>query len=433
MDTSDIWNPIHWWQSLLLRLMYLNFYNWAMHLFGASLGLVGKFNDKLKAGYEGRKNLFPRLEKALDGETKIIWFHAASLGEAEQAVPILEAVRKEYNQHKILLTFFSPSGMDHFKRKDLADFVFYLPLDTKSNARKFLDIVKPGLAFFVKYEIWPNFFREVKHRGIPLIIAPAVFLPDFFYFKNPHKKHFIPLLKGADQILVQDENSQKLLAEHGVKSNICGDSRFDRVLQNAATPFEDKILHDFTQNATTLIGGSTWQKGEEILAEVLKANPDLKMIIAPHNIKEENIKRVSDLFKPYGAFRYSQAGHQTTESRVCIIDNIGLLSRLYRYGDMAYIGGAFGKGIHNSLEAAAYGLPLFFGPNHQTFIEPQLMLKEGFATEIKGANDLQKVLNPMLKDKTHLKILQQQARTFVEQNSGSVDKVMLSFNTLLPK
>ncbi|WP_417613287.1 3-deoxy-D-manno-octulosonic acid transferase [Owenweeksia hongkongensis] len=412
--------------------MYLNFYNWAMHLFGSSLGLVGLFNDKLKAGYQGRKNLFIKLAKALRGESKIIWFHAASLGEAEQAVPILEAVRAEYPQHKILLTFFSPSGMDHFKRKDLADFVFYLPFDTKSNARKFLDIVKPELAFFVKYEIWPNFFREIQGRKIPMIIAPAVFLPEFFYFTNPHKKHFIPLLKGANQILVQDENSQKILAEHGVNSKVCGDSRFDRVLQNVATPFEDEVLEGFTQNATTLIGGSTWQKGEEILAEIMKSNPDLKMIIAPHNIKKENIKRVSDLFKPYGAFRYSKAELQTTESRVCIIDNIGLLSRLYRYGDMAYIGGAFGKGIHNSLEAAAYGLPLFFGPNHQAFIEPQLMLKEGFATEIGQASDLQKALEPMLNNEVHLSTLQKQARTFVEQNAGSVEKVMKSMHELVP-
>lgn len=413
--------------------MYLSFYNWAMHLFGASLGLVGKFNDKLKAGYVGRKNLFTRLEQALESESKIIWFHAASLGEAEQAVPILEAVRQKYTQHKILLTFFSPSGMEHFKRKDLADFVFYLPFDTKSNARKFLDIVNPELAFFVKYEIWPNFFREIQSQKIPMIIAPAVFIPEFFYFKSPHKKHFIPLLKGADQILVQDKDSQKLLAEHGVASTVCGDSRFDRVLQNAAAPFKDEVLESFTQNATTLIGGSTWPKGEEILAVVLKQNPQLKMIIAPHNIKADNINRVEELFKPFGAFRYSNAQHPNSENRVCIIDNIGLLSRLYRYGDMAYIGGAFGKGIHNSLEAAAYGLPLFFGPNHHAFIEPALMLKEGFATEIRSADDLQNALGPMLKNEAHLKNLQNQARQFVEQNAGSVDKIMKSFMSLLPR
>lgn len=431
MDTSYIWNKIRWRKSLLLLLMYLNFYNWAMHLFGASLGLVGKFNDKLKAGYLGRKDLFARLENTFKGEEKIIWFHAASLGEAEQAVPILEAVRQEYRQHKILLTFFSPSGMEHFKRKDLADYVFYLPFDTKSNARKFLDIVNPELAFFVKYEIWPNFFKEIYSRNIPLIIAPAVFLPEFFYFKNPHKKHFIPLLKAANQILVQDEKSKTLLAEHGVESKICGDSRFDRVLQHAATPFEDEILESFTKNSTTLIGGSTWQKGEEILEETLSQNPKLKMIIAPHNIKPDNIKRVADLFKPYGAFCYSQDGEMTPESRVCIIDNIGLLSRLYRYGDMAYIGGAFGKGIHNSLEAAAYGLPLFFGPNHQAFIEPSLMLKEGFATEIRNSSDLQKALIPLLENDAQLKAQQKRAREFVEQNAGSVAKIMSEINLIL--
>ncbi len=412
--------------------MYLNLYNWAMHLFGASLGLVGQFNDKLKAGYEGRKNLFALLSKALSEEGNIIWFHAASLGEAEQAVPIIEAVRKEYTQHKVLLTFFSPSGMEHFKRKDLADFVFYLPFDTKSNAKKFLDIVKPELAFFVKYEIWPNFFKEIHRRQIPMIIAPAVFVPEFFYFKNPHKKYFIPLLRGVNKILVQDENSQKLLAEHGVNSTVCGDSRFDRVLQNAATPFEDTVLERFAQNDTILIGGSTWQKGEEILADVISKNQNLKMIIAPHNIKEENIQRVVELFKPFGAFRYSQSENLKTESRVCIIDNIGLLSRLYRYGSMAYIGGAFGKGIHNSLEAAAYGLPLFFGPNHHAFVEPGRMLKEGFAREIRNSDDLQKVITPLLENETQLSAQQKHAREFVEQNAGSVEKIMQSFKTLLP-
>ena len=411
--------------------MYLNFYNWAMHIFGASLSLVSRFNQKLKAGYTGRKDLFPRIEEALSKAKPVIWFHAASLGEAEQGVPIMEATRKEYPNHDILLTFFSPSGMEHFKRKDLADYVFYLPFDTRSNAKRFLDIVKPELAFFIKYEIWPNLFREIQKRKIPMIIAPAVFLPEFFYFQKPHSKYFLPILQKANSILVQDEASKKLLTEHNVDSEVCGDSRFDRVLQNTKTPFEDELLERFTKNHTTIIGGSTWSKDEELLADSLSRNGKLKLIVAPHNIAPENIDRIEKLFSRFGVCRYSHKPTSTEKYRVCIIDNIGLLSRLYRYGDLAFIGGAFGKGIHNSLEAAAYGLPLFFGPNHKAFIEPALMLKEGFAFEINNEKELQQKLSPLLQNPENLGELQTKARQFVEANAGSVDRIMKHLNKLI--
>lgn len=413
--------------------MYLTFYNWAMHLFGTSLGLVGQFNDKLKAGYVGRKNLFERLASTIQHDKPIIWFHAASLGEAEQGVPIMEATSAQYPNHRILLTFFSPSGMEHFKRKDLADYVFYLPFDTRANAKKFLNIVKPDLTFFIKYEIWPNFFREIQARNIPMIIAPAVFLPEFFYFKKPHSNHFLPLLRKADQILVQDENSKKLLADHQIDSKVCGDSRFDRVLQNTEMPFDDVVLQTFTKNKTTLIGGSTWQKDETLIASVLEKFPEVNLVVAPHDISKENIARVEKLFRPFDVFRYSEAKGDFAKNRVCIIDNIGLLSRLYRYGQLAYIGGAFGKGIHNSLEAAAYGLPLFFGPNHQAFIEPSLMLKQGFAFEVHHEDDLLDAISPLLQHPEKLETLQNTARQFVKNNAGSVDKIMQEVNRILPK
>lgn len=265
-----------------------------------------------------------------------------------------------------------------------------------------------------------------------MVIAPAVFLPEFFYFKKPHNKYFLPILRKANSILVQDEASKMLLAENDVESEVCGDSRFDRVLQNAETPFEDELLARFTASGNTMIGGSTWSKDEELLADALSRNPELKLIVAPHNIAPENIDRVEKLFSRFGVFRYSHKPDTTDKYRVCIIDNIGLLSRLYRYGQLAFIGGAFGKGIHNSLEAAAYGLSLFFGPNHKAFIEPALMLNEGFAFEVHSEQDFSKTLSPLLQNPEKLQQLQTQASDFVKANSGSVVKIMKHVTSLLP-
>ncbi len=405
--------------------MYQHLYNLGIRSYGASIKIARAFNDKARRWTEGRKNLFTELENTFSQKEAVLWFHAASLGEAEQGVPVIQMLKERFPEKKILLTFFSPSGMDHFKNHGLADHIFYLPLDTPANARKFLDAVNPELAFFIKYEIWPNFFKEIQKRNIPLIIAPAIFRKDQFYFKSPHRQFFLPILKKVDRILVQDENSKTLLQQNGIEQvEVCGDSRFDRVMQNVQMPFEDAVLEKFSNDEVILIGGSTWQPDEEILKNILDHNPGLKMIIAPHDISASNIKRVLNHFGEKRSFTYSAAPDSFEEKRVCIIDNIGMLSRLYRYGHIAYIGGAFGKGIHNSLEAAAYGLPLFFGPNHRNFIEPLQMIDEGFAFEIHNSKEMQTTISPILTDKSYLKTLQYKATQYVTKNAGAVEKIV---------
>ncbi len=412
--------------------MYQQLYNLGIRSYGASIKIAQYFNAKAKSWVTGRKGLYRKLKETINQADEILWFHAASLGEAEQGVPIMQQLKKEFPQKKILLTFFSPSGMEHFKNNGLADYIFYLPLDTKANAKKFLNAVNPELAFFIKYEIWPNFFKQIQNRDIPLIIAPAIFRADQFYFKAPHKSFFLPILKEVNRILVQDENSKNVLTENGISNvDVCGDSRFDRVKQNVAAPFENDVLEQFSKNQKVLIGGSTWTQGEIILKEVLDQNPELKIILAPHNIRPENIQRILKLFGESHAFAYSKAPTNLQDYRVCIIDNIGLLSRLYRFGQMAYIGGAFGKGIHNSLEAAAYGFPLFFGPNHTSFIEPAEMMAEGFAFEIKTSADLQKALKPLLEDGHRLKQLQSKALQYVDGKAGAVDMIVGEVKALL--
>jgi 3-deoxy-D-manno-octulosonic-acid transferase len=413
--------------------MYQQLYNVGIRSYGLSIRLAQYFNAKAKSWVAGREGIYRNLKTSITKGDSILWFHAASLGEAEQGVPVMQQLKREFPDKKILLTFFSPSGMDHFKNNGLADYIFYLPLDTKANAKRFLDAVKPELAFFIKYEIWPNFFKQIQKRNIPLIIAPAIFRADQFYFKAPHRSFFLPILQKVNSILVQDENSKKVLNENGVTHvQVCGDSRFDRVKQNVATPFENVVLEEFSKGQKVLIGGSTWSPGETILKEVLEQNPELKMILAPHDIRPENIQRILKLFGK-DAFAYSKPPGNFTNYRVCIIDNIGLLSRLYRFGQMAYIGGAFGKGIHNSLEAAAYGLPLFFGPNHTAFIEPAEMIAEGFAFEINRAADLQTFLKPLLESETQLNKLRAKALDYVDRKAGAVEMIAGEVRALLKK
>lgn len=410
--------------------MYHRLYNLGIRSYGLGLRIASLFNDKARDWAKGRQHLFSEIRNSISPGDAILWFHAASLGEAEQGLPVMQRLKKEFPQKKILLSFFSPSGMNHFKHKEVADYIFYLPLDTPGNARQFLDAVKPELAFFIKYEIWPNFFRETQKRDIPLVIAPAVFRPGQFYFKKPHSSFFLPLLRKAGSIMVQDERSQRLLSEHSVTSKVVGDSRFDRVMQNTRTAFEDETLEKFSSGSFTIIGGSSWEPEEKILKEVLQQNPEVSLVLAPHDIKKENIDRLVKLFGK-DSFRYSAKPTEPGKYRVCIIDNIGMLSRLYRFGQVALIGGAFGKGIHNSLEAVAYGLPVFFGPKHQNFIEPAEMLKRGFAFEIQSATGMQEQLKLMISDRDYLQELSAKAKAYVEEKAGSVEKITLEVEKLL--
>lgn len=410
--------------------MYHRLYNLGIRTYGLALQTASLFNEKAKDWRLGRKNLFRKLEENIGDDEEILWFHAASLGEAEQGLPVMQQLKAVYPHKKILLSFFSPSGMQHFKHREVADHIFYLPLDTPYNARRFVEIAKPQLAFFIKYEIWPNFFHEILERKIPLVIAPAVFRPEQFYFKNPHKSFFLPLLRKCSSIMVQDDRSQHILHQHKVESQVVGDSRFDRVLQNTQAPFEDEVLEKFSAGSFTLIGGSTWEPEEKILRQALKKFPEVNLILAPHNIKKENIDRLEKFFGDI-SFRYSAKPDQPQNFRVCLIDNIGMLSRLYRFGQAAFIGGAFGSGIHNSLEAVAYGMPVFFGPKHHNFVEPAEMLEDGFAFETSKASEFQEQLKPLLDKPEYLTEVSDAARNYVMQKAGSVEKIVAEVRKLL--
>jgi len=411
-------------------LIYETLYSAGIQGYGAGIRLFRPFSEKAKQWVQGRKNWAANLEDSLSHQPQLLWFHAASLGEAEQGLPIMRKVKAQHPEHELLLTFFSPSGMQHFKHREIADHIHYLPLDSARNAKKFLEIVRPELAFFVKYEIWPHFFKGILDRKTPLVIAPAIFREDQFYFKKPHSRYFLPILQKVNRIMVQDEHSAAVLARHGISAKVVGDSRFDRVLENTQTEFADETLQRFSKGQKVLVGGSTWKPGEQILKQALEKYPNLKLIIAPHDISEANVQRVQQLFGKE-SFRYSSGENDPEKLRVCIIDNIGLLSRLYRFGQIAYVGGAFGSGIHNTLEAAAYGMPVFFGPKYDNFIEPSEMIAAGFGHSIHNFEEMDASLEKLLASERELKTQQEKAKNFVRQRSGSVEKIFSEVEQLL--
>lgn len=312
-----------------------------------------------------------------------VWFHAASLGEFEQARPVLEAYRQRHPDTKVLLTFFSPSGYEVRKNYPLADRVAYLPMDTPRNARRLLDAYRPVAAFFVKYEFWYNYLRELRRRQIPTYLFSAIFRPEQYFFR-PYGRWFLKQIRLCYRhIFVQNEESLQLLARHGIDATLAGDTRFDRVHQIAQAAEPDAVVEHFLQghDGPVLVAGSTWPPDEQLLARLRESKewfPD-RIIIAPHEIHEEHLRSIEALFPD--SIRYSQlkqSSNQTVKQpQTLIIDNIGLLSKLYRYATVAYIGGGFGVGIHNILEAVAYGKPVVFGPNHHKFQEAHDIIELG--------------------------------------------------------
>ncbi len=412
--------------------MYHWFYNLGIGAYTTAIRLGSFFNVKARAWTEGRKDIWQELAKIATNKDPIVWFHAASLGEAEQGIPIIRKLKKRFPDHKILLSFFSPSGMQNFRQRSLVDYTCYLPADSPVNAERFVALLKPQLAFFIKYEIWANYFLALQKRGTPTIIAPAIFRANHFYFKSPHNKFFIPILKQVNYILTQDEKSVQVLRNNGILNcQHVGDSRFEKVIENTREEFSDSVLEIFANNEPVMVCGSTWEPDEKILLALSKASPQLKMILAPHNINRNNIERVHKLFGKQASFLYSEAPDDISEKRFAIIDNIGMLSKLYRLGEVAYIGGAFGIGIHNSLEAVAYGIPIFFGSNHKNFIEPTEMIELGFAHEISNANELIQQVEKLLENTSELKRQSDLAARYVENGTGATDKIMEVLSNML--
>ena len=390
--------------------------------------LVAPFNPKARLWVEGRRDWAGKLAQQLaDAKSPVAWFHAASLGEFEQGRPVIEAFRKQYPDHKILLTFFSPSGYEVRKNYDGADYIFYLPADTPTNARQFVNLVKPSVAFFIKYEFWYNYLRELKAANVPIISFSAIFRPNQLFFKSwgigPAYRFYRNLLHYFDHILVQNQESVDLLAGIGVTNvTLAGDTRFDRVNQVAATKEEISIADIFKNEQPLLVVGSAWPEDMAVLIPFLNSfDKPLKVIVAPHEIHEDQIERWrTQLTKP--SARFSQTNEtEVHKADVLFIDNVGMLSSLYQYGEYAYIGGAFKQGLHNILEAATFGMPLFFGPEYAKYQEGVDLVQEGAAFPVQNTTELSIAFSNQYADSSKATRV---SREYVQRNIGTTAKVM---------
>ncbi|PWK80236.1 3-deoxy-D-manno-octulosonic-acid transferase [Mucilaginibacter oryzae] len=416
-------------------------YNIGIKLYSLFVLVASLFNNKAKLWIQGRKNIaFIRVDRG-------IWFHFASLGEFEQGRPILEAMRNLHPTKKIVVTFFSPSGYEIRKNTPLADYVYYLPLDTAANARKFIDAINPEIAVFTKYEYWYHFFKEAHKRHIPLYIVSGIFRPGQVFFKW-YGAFNRRILKLVSHFFVQDEASKQLLQGIGLtNATVSGDTRFDRVWANAQNPKTLPLIEAFKNGQKLFIAGSTWPQDEALLTKLVTDYPDWKFIFAPHEIPEEKVNALVNLLPEGTAIRFSELselleakgerqkakgekdhGPWTIDHRQnlqsLIIDNIGMLSSLYAYGDIAYIGGGFGVGIHNTLEAAAFGLPVIFGPNYHKFNEAKqlIALKAGFS--ISSEAELKGIVETLVTDEAFYSFTRKRILAYVQENVGATETIM---------
>jgi len=407
-------------------------YNLGIQFYRVIIVISQAFNVKAKAWLKGRKNLFQKMKQAVNSEKQHIWFHFASLGEFEQGRPVIEKVKSDYPAYPVVVTFFSPSGYELRKNYALADHVFYLPLDTKRNARQFVDIINPKLAIFTKYEYWYHFFNELNSRSIPLIVISAIFREEQIFFKWYGSLHR-SMLRKVSRLFVQDAASVSMLEDIGIgHATIGGDTRFDRVAANAEQPKDFQPVRMFCGSAKVLVGGSTWPDDEILLSKAIEQFKEWKFIIAPHEIKPDKLKAFESLLPENSYLRFSDlkengASYDAEKIRILIIDNIGMLSSLYQYGQIAYIGGGFGVGIHNTLEAAAFGLPVIFGPNYKRFLEAKMLIAEKAAFSIKNAEELLEVIDK-LQEKNFRQESGNAAKRLVLNNTGATEAIFSYLN-----
>ncbi|MCC8145162.1 MAG: 3-deoxy-D-manno-octulosonic acid transferase [Bacteroidales bacterium] len=413
-------------------------YSIGISIYAFAVRLVSPFNRKAQLMIRGQKETFQTLRNKIDPQGRYIWFHAASLGEFEQGRPLIEKIRKEKPQYKILLTFFSPSGYEVRKTYAGADVICYLPFDLKDNVNRFLDIVNPEMAIFIKYEFWMNYLKELRKRHITTYIVSAIFRPSQLFFRW-YGKPYREILHDYKHLFVQDENSRQLLADYGVTNvTISGDTRFDRVYeifeQRKELPLIDEFLSKTTKGKDfILVAGSTWPKDEDIIIPYFNEHPELKLIIAPHEIDENHLNEIrSKLTRP--SLLYSEANEENIRDTDCLIINcFGLLSSMYRYGDIAYIGGGFGVGIHNVLEAAVYGIPVLFGPNFARFKEAQDLIDSQGGISIASQDEFNGKLNEYLAYPALLKDNGDKAGNFVKEYRGATDKIYDFINKEMEK
>ncbi len=410
-------------------------YNFAIYFYLLGVAIASLFNEKVRKMWRGERAAFDVLKQKVDPEAKYVWFHAASLGEFEQGRPIMERFRSEHPEYKILLTFFSPSGYEVRKNYEGADIICYLPLDTPINAIRFLRLVRPVMAFFIKYEFWYNYLHILKYRKVPTYSVSSIFRPEQVFFKWYAKK-YAGVLRCITHFFVQNEQSRELLEKIGITEvTISGDTRFDRVLQikeqskrlPLVEAFKNKkqtVEEAYKQEYKVFVAGSSWPPDEDIFIRFFNEHPEWKLIIAPHVIGDDHLQQIMSKLNRK-TVRYTEATPETAAEAQCmIIDCFGLLSSIYHYGEVAYVGGGFGVGIHNVLEAAVWNVPVFFGPNNKRFQEAQQLLASGGAVEITDYNSFDSAMTRFMDDEKWLKECGSKAGEYVKSKAGATDIVL---------
>ncbi len=424
-----------------------NIYSVIVGLYGLSLRLLSLVNQKARDWFYGRRYIFDKLEEVFgahnsgENPAPVIWVHCASLGEYEQGRPVIQEIKKRFPGFIVLLTFFSPSGFNNKSANSDADMVFYLPIDTKRNARRFIKIVSPAIAIFVKYEFWFNYLNELHTNKIPAYTISAIFRPEQHFFKW-YGGWFRTHLRNLKQVFVQDEESSELLRMIDVNNvTVCGDTRFDRVssIIQQITPIDE--LENFSQGSKIMVAGSTWPADEVLLQKLVESTPNLKLIIAPHEVNTHHLNELTGKFpgnyclfsevfsanpdqKPQGTGENMKTARRIIDKQVVIIDSIGILSRIYNYGDIAFIGGGFGQGIHNTLEAAVYGMPVIFGPNYLKFKEARELIAENAAVSVSSAEELINVVTSFIDSPHKLEAYSIAASEYVKNRTGATQLIM---------
>ena len=404
-----------------MNFISLLLYDTGIFFYGMAITISSLWNEKARLWRDGRKNQFEQINK-LDKNEYRVWFHCASVGEFEQGRPLMEAYRKQWPQHKIVLTFFSPSGFELRKNYSGVDYIFYLPLDTRYNAHKFVDAIQPNLSVFVKYEFWYHYLSELKNRNIPALLISGIFRrnqPFFQWYGALWRK----MLHFFQKLFLQDEPSLQLLRSIDINNaEVAGDTRFDRVWEISQSPQKLPLVEIFKGQEKLFVAGSTWPMDEQILDDLVNSSqPGWKWVIVPHEIDTGHLRRINDRWREQ-LCNYSQAGNEKLSSRkILLIDKVGLLSSVYSYADMAYIGGGFGKGIHNVLEAAVFGIPLIFGPNYHRFNEANELLQHGAAKSVKSNSELKQAFEIFAGKESSFGIVN---KNYVQEKKGATQRIM---------
>ncbi|MBR4919203.1 MAG: 3-deoxy-D-manno-octulosonic acid transferase [Bacteroidales bacterium] len=391
-------------------------------LYTLGICIAALFNEKARLWVKGRMGQFDKLAETFKGDEHPVWVHSASMGEYEQARPLIEKIKREKPDVKVLVTFYSPSGYEIRKNDPLPDYIFYLPSDTRRHAKRFLQIVQPRMAIFIKYEFWYNYMNQLSERNIPFYYVSAIFRSNQYFFK-PIGKWFAKQLRKASGFFVQNKESEDLLRSIGIPQvEICGDTRFDRVYAIATQPYTLDFVERFKQDRKLIVAGSTWGPDESLLAQLLPRMQGYKLIVAPHEITRK--AEVQKTFSDFKTVLFTEATDEMLEtSDVLIVDTIGMLSKIYKYSDISYIGGAFKTGLHNILEAAVFGVPLFFGPKYSHFNEAVMLVERKGAFSIRSSEEMFSILRHFEEESDTYKATCDICRQYVAENIGACDKI----------